>query len=150
LTAWELAGEEVPVSVNVDAAVAHLMKTEQIGWIIVGADRIAANGDVASRIGTYQLAILAMHHGVRFMVVAPASSIDMSLDCGEDIPLEERADSEVLSLGGQLIAAQVRAVNPVFDVTPADLIDAIVTEKGIVERPDAEKLAQLLCRKRLH
>ena len=150
LTAWELTGDEVPLSVNVDAAVAHLMKTEQIGWIIVGAERITANGDVANRIGTYQLAILAMHHGVRFMVVAPTSTIDMNLDCGEDIPLEERADTEVLSLGGQRIAAQVRAVNPVLDVTPADLIDAIVTEKGIVERPDAEKIAHLMCRKRLH
>lgn len=150
LTAWELGGDAMPVSLNVDAAVAHLMKTEQVGWIIVGADRIAANGDVANRIGTYQLAILAMHHGVRFMVVAPTSAIDMQLDCGEDIPLEEQANSDGLDLGGQSLVAQVRAVNPAFDVTPADLIDAIVTEKGYVERPDAQKLAQLMCRKRLH
>ncbi|MNJ71028.1 Methylthioribose-1-phosphate isomerase [compost metagenome] len=91
-----------------------------------------------------------MHHGVRFMVVAPTSTIDLRLDCGEDLPLEERAGSEVLRLGGQRLAARVKAANPGFDVTPADLIDALVTEKGIVERPDAKKLAQLMCRKRLH
>ena len=150
LTAWELAGDGVSVSLNVDSAAAHLMRSEAIGWIIVGADRITANGDVANKIGTYQLAVLAMHHGVRFMVVAPSSTIDMALDCGEDIPIEERAGTEILSVGGQRIAAEVEALNPVFDVTPADLIDVIVTEKGIVERPDAEKMAQLMSRKRLH
>ena len=91
-----------------------------------------------------------MHHGVRFMVVAPSSTIDMSLEEGEDIPIEERDGRELLDVGGQRIAAEVHAVNPVFDVTPADLIDAIVTEKGVVERPDAAKMAQLMCRKRLH
>jgi methylthioribose-1-phosphate isomerase len=150
LTAWELAGEGVPVSLNVDSAAAHLMKTENITWVIVGADRITANGDVANKIGTYQLAVNAMHHGVRFMVVAPSSTIDMNLDDGEDIPIEERDGRELLDVGGQRIAADVHAVNPVFDVTPADLIDAIVTEKGVVERPDAAKMAQLMCRKRLH
>ncbi|MBM7060837.1 S-methyl-5-thioribose-1-phosphate isomerase [Pseudomonas sp. UL073] len=150
LTAWELAGEGVPVSLNVDSAAAHLMKTQGITWVIVGADRITANGDVANKIGTYQLAVCAMHHGVRFMVVAPSSTIDMSLESGEDIPIEERAGSELLEMGGRRVAAEVAAVNPVFDVTPADLIDVIVTERGIVERPDAAKLAQLMCRKRLH
>ncbi|BAU75620.1 S-methyl-5-thioribose-1-phosphate isomerase [Metapseudomonas furukawaii] len=150
LTAWELANEGVPVSLNADAAAAHLMKTAGITWVIVGADRITANGDVANKIGTYQLAVNAMHHGVRFMVVAPSSTIDMALESGDDIPIEERDGSELLDLGGRRIAAEVHAVNPVFDVTPADLIDAIVTEKGVVERPDAAKMAQLMCRKRLH
>lgn len=150
LTAFELVGEGIPVSLNADSAAAHLMKSGQITWVIVGADRITANGDVANKIGTYQLAVLAMHHGVRFMVVAPSSTIDMSLAHGEDIPIEERAGSELLEVNGQRFAAEVAAFNPVFDVTPADLIDAIVTEKGIVERPDTEKMAALMNRKRLH
>lgn len=150
LTAWELAGEGIPVSLNADSAAAHLMKTKGITWVIVGADRITANGDVANKIGTYQLAVSAMHHGVRFMVVAPSSTIDMGLESGDDIPIEERDGRELLEVGGQRMAAGVEAVNPVFDVTPADLIDFIVTEKGVVERPDAAKMAQLMCRKRLH
>lgn len=150
LTAWELAEEGVPVTLNADAAAAHLMKTRGITWVIVGADRITANGDVANKIGTYQLAVVAMHHGVRFMVVAPSSTIDMSLESGEDIPIEERDGRELLEVGGRRVAAEVEAVNPVFDVTPADLIDAIVTERGVVERPTAEKLAELMSRKRLH
>ncbi|MFI8747760.1 S-methyl-5-thioribose-1-phosphate isomerase [Pseudomonas sp. NPDC077186] len=150
LTAWELAGDGVPVSLNADAAAAHLMKTKGISWVIVGADRITANGDVANKIGTYQLAVNAMHHGVRFMVVAPSSTIDMALESGEDIVLEERGGAELLEVAGQRVAADVPVVNPVFDVTPADLIDYIVTEKGVVERPDSAKMAQLMCRKRLH
>ncbi len=136
LTAWELANEGIPVSLNVDSAAAHLMKTENITWVIVGADRITANGDVANKIGTYQLAVNAMHHGVRFMVVAPSPTIDMNLESGEDIPIEERDGRELLEIGGRRVAAEVDAYNPVFDVTPADLIDAIVTERGVVERPD--------------
>ncbi len=150
LTAWELAGEGIPVTLNADSAAAHLMKMRGITWVIVGADRITANGDVANKIGTYQLAVLAMHHGVRFMVVAPSSTIDMELESGEDIPIEERAGHELLEVNGQRFAADVEAFNPVFDVTPADLIDAIVTEKGVVERPNAAKLAALMSRKRLH
>ncbi|WP_417787437.1 S-methyl-5-thioribose-1-phosphate isomerase [Stutzerimonas xanthomarina] len=150
LTAWELAGEGVPVMLNADSAAAHLMKTRGITWVIVGADRITANGDVANKIGTYQLAVLAMHHGVRFMVVASSSTIDMELESGDDIPIEERAGRELLEVNGHRFAADVEAFNPVFDVTPADLIDAIVTEKGIVERPNAAKLAALMSRKRLH
>ncbi|NHN77276.1 S-methyl-5-thioribose-1-phosphate isomerase [Azotobacter chroococcum] len=150
LTAWELAEEGVPVSLNVDGAAAHLMKTRGITWVIVGADRITAEGDVANKIGTYQLAVVAMHHGVRFMVVAPSSTIDMSLQGGEEIPIEERDGRELLEVGGKRVAAAVEAVNPVFDVTPADLIDAIVTERGVVERPNAAKMAELMSRKRLH
>jgi len=150
LTAWELAGEGIPVTVNVDAAAAHLMKTKGVTWVVVGAERITANGDVANRIGTYQLAVNAMHHGVRFMVVAPSSSIDMSLASGEDIPCEECAGEELLEIAGRRMGEGIAGCNPLFDVTPADLIDAIVTEKGVVERPDAAKMAQLMCRKRLH
>jgi methylthioribose-1-phosphate isomerase len=150
LTAWELANEGIPVSLNADSAAAHLMKTRGITWVIVGADRIAANGDVANKIGTYQLAVNAMHHGVRFMVVAPSSTIDMALESGDDIPIEERDGRELLEVNGQRVAAGVEAVNPVFDVTPADLIDFIVTEKGVVERPDTAKMTRLMCRKRLH
>jgi methylthioribose-1-phosphate isomerase len=148
LTAWELANEGIPVTINVDSAAAHLMKTKGITWVIVGADRITANGDVASKIGTYHLAVAAMHHGVRFMVVAPSSSIDLSLASGDEILIEERDTRELLDVSGQTL--ELDAINPVFDVTPADLIDVIVTEKGIVERPDTAKLTQLMCRKRLH
>lgn len=150
LTAWELAEEAVPVTLIADSAAAHLMKERGIGWVIVGADRIAANGDVINKIGTYQLAVNAMHHGVRFMVVAPSSSIDMTCEAGDDTVLEERDASELLSLAGQPVGAQVDVFNPVFDVTPADLVDAIVTEKGVVERPDSEKMALLMSRRHLH
>ncbi|MES2870644.1 MAG: S-methyl-5-thioribose-1-phosphate isomerase [Pseudomonadota bacterium] len=150
LTAWELASDGIPVVLNIDSAAGHIMKTKGVTWVIVGADRITANGDVANRIGTYQLAVNAMHHGVRFMVVAPSSSIDMGLASGDDIPIEERAGSELLDVGGKRVGADVQTFNPIFDVTPADLIDVIVTEKGVVERPDAAKIAQLMCRKRLH
>ncbi len=150
LTAWELSNEGIPVTVTADSAAAYLMKTKGITWVVVGADRITANGDVANKIGTYQLAVAAMHHGVRFMVVAPSSTIDMNLANGEDIPIEERDANELLEVAGRRLGVDVNAFNPVFDVTPADLIDAIVTEKGIVERPDTAKMAQLMCRKRLH
>ncbi|TDV70386.1 S-methyl-5-thioribose-1-phosphate isomerase [Pseudomonas sp. LP_7_YM] len=150
LTAWELASESIPVTVTADSAAAHLMKTKGITWVIVGADRITANGDVANKIGTYQLAVAAMHHGVRFMVVAPSSTIDLNLASGDDIPIEERDASELLEVCGRGLGNDIGAFNPVFDVTPADLIDVIVTEKGVVERPDTARLAQLMCRKRLH
>ena len=120
LTAWELVNEEIPVTLNADSAAAHIMKTKGVTWVIVGADRITANGDVANKIGTYQLAVNAMHHGVRFMVVAPSSTIDMNLASGEDIALEERDAGELLEVGGKRIGEGVEAFNPVFDVTPAD------------------------------
>lgn len=151
LTAWELMREGIPVSLNVEGAAGHIMKTQDISWVIVGADRITANGDVANKIGTYNLAVLALHHGVRFMVVAPSSTIDMTLEHGDDIPIEERGPDEVVSVKGQRVAPEgVDVFNPVFDVTPADLIDVIVTEKGIVERPNAEKMASLMNNDRLH
>jgi len=150
LTAWELAGEQVPVMLNADSAAAHLMKTRGITWVIVGADRISANGDVVCKIGTYQLAVLAMHHGVRFMVVAPTSSIDMALETGDESPIEERAGTELLEVNGCCFAPDIDTFNPVFDVTPADLIDVLITERGIIERPSATKIAALMSRRRLH
>lgn len=150
LTAWELQREGINACVHVDSAAGHLMKTRDITWVIVGADRIAANGDVINKIGTYALSILAMHHGLRFMVVAPSSSIDMGLENADEVVLEERDAEEVFVLGEQSVDAGVPALNPVFDVTPADLIDVIVTEKGIVERPDTKKLADLMSHRHLH
>ena len=148
LTAWELAGQGIPVAVNADSAGAHILKTKGVTWVVVGADCIAANGDVISKIGTYQLAVCAMHHGVRFMVVASSSTLDLMMATGDDVALEQRDVGELLEVDGQRL--DVAAFNPVFDVTPADLIDVIVTEKGVVERPDVAKLARLMCRKRLH
>lgn len=137
LTAWELQQEGIPVTLNADSAAAQILRQGDVRWVIVGADRITANGDVANKIGTYSLAILARHHGVRFMVVAPSSTVDMALASGDDIPIEERDGTEVRTVRGVAIAPEgVEVFNPVFDVTPANLIDAIVTENGVIERPD--------------
>jgi len=145
LTAWELHREGIPVVLNADVAAAHLMRQGEIKWVIVGADRITANGDVANKIGTYGLAVLARHHGVRFMVVAPCSTVDMALESGADIPIEQRGGDEVRQLMGVTVApAGVDVFNPVFDVTPAELIDVIVTEAGVVERPDRAALQSLM------
>lgn len=144
LTAWELVGEQIPSLLNVDSAAAHVLQQGEITWVIVGADRITANGDVANKIGTYQLAVLARHHQVKFMVVAPSSTIDMQLSSGVQIPIEQRQGEEILALAGQRVAAQIDAYNPVFDVTPAELIDVIVTERGVVEQPSLEKMQALM------
>jgi methylthioribose-1-phosphate isomerase len=121
------------------------MKLGKVQWVIVGADRITANGDVANKIGTYSLAVNAKRHDVKFMVVAPLSTIDMKLSSGAEIPIEQRPASEVLSLGTQRVAADgAQAWNPSFDVTPAELIDAIVTEKGVVRNPNRERMQALL------
>ena len=143
LTAWELVRDAIPVKLMADGAAASRMASGGIGWVIVGSDRIAANGDVANKIGTYGLAVAARHHGVRFMVAAPTSTIDMQTPDGAAIPIEERPADEVLQFAGQRTAAEgAGAWNPVFDVTPAGLVDAIVTERGVIERPDREKVAQ--------
>ena len=137
LTVWELQQDGIDATLIADAAASHLMKTGQVQWVIVGADRICANGDVANKIGTYQLAIAARYHGVKFMVVAPSSTVDMDTASGDLIEIEERDPSEMLGIGGvRIVAEGIRAWNPVFDVTPAELIDAIVTERGVVERPN--------------
>lgn len=143
LTAWELERDGIPVSLLVDSAAAARMALGGIDWVIVGSDRIAANGDVANKIGTYSLAVAAKYHGIRFMVAAPTSTIDMSVASGAEIPIETRAADEVLSCAGQRVAAAgVDAWNRVFDVTPASLVDAIVTEKGVIHSPNAKKLAE--------
>ena len=142
LTAWELARDHIAVRLMADSAAAARMAAGGVSWVIVGSDRIAANGDVANKIGTYGLAVAARHHGVKFMVAAPTSTIDMDTPDGSAIPIEERPAEEVLQcLGQRTTAAGVGAWNPVFDVTPAALVDAIVTERGIIERPDRAKLA---------
>jgi methylthioribose-1-phosphate isomerase len=116
-----------------------------VQWVIVGADRIAANGDTANKIGTYSTAILARHHGIRFMVVAPTSTVDLDTPDGSQIPIEQRPDTEVLQAGGVRVAPTgAQAWNPAFDVTPAELIDAIVTERGVVLSPTRTSMAALM------
>ncbi len=141
LTVWELHQDGIDATLIADSAAAHLMKTGRVQWVVVGADRICANGDTANKIGTYQLAIAARHHGVKFMVVAPSSTVDMDTASGELIEIEERDPAELLAFRGtRTVAEGVDAWNPVFDVTPHALIDAIVTERGVVERPDADRM----------
>lgn len=147
LTAWECVKDKIPVTLLVDGAGAALMKSGKVKWLIVGSDRIAANGDVANKIGTYHAAVAAKYHGVKVMVVAPTSTVDMSLESGDLIPIEQRSADEVLGLGGQRVAAEgAGAWNPAFDVTPAELVDAIVTEKGVVLRPDRQKMAEMMAK----
>ena len=141
LTVWELQQDGISATLIADSAAAHLMKTAAVQWVIVGADRICANGDTANKIGTYQLAIAARHHGVKFMVVAPSSTVDMDTASGDLIEIEERDPAEMLGIGGvRVVAEGIHAWNPVFDVTPGELIDAIVTEKGVIEQPTVEKM----------
>lgn len=145
LTAWELMHDNIPVILQSDSVAAQLMQQGKIDWVVVGSDRIAANGDVANKIGTYGLAVLAKYHNVKFMVAAPTSTIDMNIDHGGDIPIEQRAAVEVTSIAGNAIAVEgVNAINPAFDVTPAKLVDAIVTEKGVVLNPDHKKILKLM------
>jgi len=141
LTVWELLEDGIPATLIADSAGAHLMKTGAVQWLIVGADRICANGDTANKIGTYTHAIAARHHGVKVMVVAPSSTVDMATATGDDIHIEERDGSELLGISGtRTVAEGVGAFNPVFDVTPAGLIDALVTEKGVILAPDVAKM----------
>jgi len=141
LTAWELQQDGIPPTLIADSAAAHLMKTGAVQWLIVGADRICANGDTANKIGTYAHAISAKHHGVKVMVVAPSSTVDMATPHGDDIEIELRDARELLFAAGQRVVAEgVAAWNPVFDVTPGSLIDVIVTEKGVIERPDEARM----------
>lgn len=132
LTAWELEQAGVPYRVQPDGAAAAAMARGLVDCVLVGADRIAANGDVANKIGTYSLAIVAAHHGVPFVVVAPTSTVDKTIAAGADIAIEERAAAELTEFGGTTIAPEGSAVfNPAFDVTPAALITAVVTEDGV-------------------
>ncbi len=148
LTLWELQRDRIPATLIVDSAAATIMKNRQVQWVIVGADRIAANGDVANKIGTYSLAILARYHDVRFMVVAPVSTIDPALQDGRDIRIEVRDPSELLPdiyRGDPCVGAW----NPVFDVTPAKLVDVIVTERGAIHNPDRAGVARVLAARHL-
>lgn len=147
LTAWELVADHIPVTLVVEGAASYLLSRGEVRWVIVGADRIARNGDTANKIGTYNLAVTARYHGVKFMVVAPTSTIDTNIASGAEIPIENRSAEEVLFHARQRVAAEgARAWNPAFDVTPASLIDAIVTERGVVLDPSAEKMAALLAK----
>lgn len=145
LTAWELTQRKIPVTVLADAAAAHLLKTKQIGCCIVGADRITANGDTANKIGTYGLALLAKAHNVPFFVAAPSSTFDLALPTGDKIPIEERDEDEILQpFGFKSTPASARGFNPAFDVTPAQLITAIITERGIIRNVNIQTVADVL------
>jgi methylthioribose-1-phosphate isomerase len=136
LTAFELMQEGIPVTVIADSAAGSLMRQGKVDLVITGADRIASNGDVANKIGTYQVAVLARENRIPFYVAAPLSTIDMSLKSGEQIPVEERKGSEISYFGRRLIGPKgVKAFNPAFDVTPSKYVSAVITEKGIVKAP---------------
>jgi len=144
LTAWELMKDGIPTTVISDNMAGAMMKQGKIGAIVVGADRIAANGDVANKIGTYTLAVLAKEHGIPFYVAAPFSSIDLEMPDGDQIPIEQRNPKEVTHMAGKAIAPEgVQVENPAFDVTPAKYVSAIVTERGIVRAPYEEALRRL-------
>lgn len=143
LTAWELAREGVACSVLVEGAAAGLMQRGDIDWVITGADRITANGDVANKVGTLMLATLARQFGVRMMVVAPVSTLDPATPSGDRIEIEERPADEIWGSVGITAPEGVDAFNPVFDVTPAELIDVIVTERGVIEPPFDGRIAAL-------
>jgi methylthioribose-1-phosphate isomerase len=136
LTAWELQNEGIPVCLISDSSAAWTIKTKGIRTVVVGADRIAANGDVANKIGTYSVALAARENGAKFIVAAPTTTLDPEAPSGDSIPIEERASEEVTTLGSQRWAPEgVEVFNPAFDVTPAGLITAIVTEMGVMEPP---------------
>lgn len=144
ITAFELAEEEIPVTVLCDSMAAYAMARGLVQFVIVGADRIARNGDAANKIGTYGLAILARHHRIPFYMAAPLSTFDPDLRSGEQIPIEQRPAVEVTQFNGiQVVPEGVPVLNPAFDVTPAKLIDAFITEKGILRPPFEESLANL-------
>ena len=143
LTAWELHEGGVPLTLITDNMVGHFLKTGKVGAVVVGADRIAANGDTANKIGTYQIAVLARENSVPFYVAAPISTLDLSIASGESIPIEERPAEEVTHIRGVQIAPAVEAANPAFDVTPARLITAIITERGVATAPYRDSLARI-------
>jgi len=144
LTVWELQQDSIPTTLITDNMAGHFLKSGRIGCVIVGADRIAANGDVANKIGTYSVAVLAKENGVPFFVAAPISTLDLTLATGEQIPIEERAAAEVTHVFGAAIAPDGTTVaNPAFDVTPNRYISAIVTERGVARAPFLESLSRL-------
>jgi len=149
LTAWELDQEHIPHELITDNMAAHLMKTERVSAVIVGCDRVVANGDTANKIGTYSLAILAQYHEIPFYVAMPLSTLDLSKKTGMEIVIEERPSEEVVTFAGKRIAPKkTRARHPAFDVTPGILITALITEKGVVKPPFGENLRSLRGRQR--
>jgi methylthioribose-1-phosphate isomerase len=143
LTAWELHRDGIPLTLITDNMVGHFLKTGGVGAVVVGADRIAGNGDTANKIGTYGIAVLAREHRIPFYVAAPISTLDLSISTGEQIPIEERAEDEVTHIGGMRVSPPVRAAHPAFDVTPSRLISAIITERGVARAPYDESLRAL-------
>ncbi|MDP2878978.1 MAG: S-methyl-5-thioribose-1-phosphate isomerase [Sulfuricella sp.] len=144
LTAWEMVQENIPVTLITDNMAGHLMAHGEVDAVIVGTDRVAANGDVANKIGTYMVAVLARRHNIPFYVACPLSTIDLNLASGAEIPIEERAPEEVTGFRDcQWAAHGVKVRNPAFDVTPAELVTALITERGVVREPDREKIATL-------
>ena len=145
LTVWELEQDGIPATLITDNMAGHFLKSGRIGCVLVGADRIAANGDVANKIGTYSLAVLARENGVPFYVAAPISTLDLTLPSGDQIPIEQRSPSEVTHIQGVCIAPEGIAVeNPAFDVTPNRYVTAIITERGIARPPYEESLRGLV------
>lgn len=145
LTAWELMQRQIPATIICDSMAGHVMSSRKISAVIVGADRITANGDVANKIGTYSLAVLAKYHHIPFYVAAPSSTFDLTLESGEQIPIEERDPREITEPGGVRIAPEGAAVyNPAFDVTPASLVTALITERGIIQPVNRDNILNLL------
>jgi methylthioribose-1-phosphate isomerase len=136
LTAWELAREDIPVTLITDSMAGHFLKSGEIDCVVVGADRIAANGDVANKIGTYMVAVAAHENNIPFYVAAPLSTVDLTLNSGDKIPIESRADEEITHFRGELIAPEgVKVANPAFDVTPHRYVSAIITDSGVAREP---------------
>jgi methylthioribose-1-phosphate isomerase len=145
LTAWELKKDRIPVTIITDGMAGHFMQRGMISAVIVGADRTAANGDVANKIGTYTIAVLAARHRIPFYVAAPTSTVDLACPSGGEIPIEERSGREVTHVGERQIAPSgVKVLNPAFDVTPHGLITAIITERGVARAPYTKSLARLI------
>ena len=145
LTVWELTERGIPTTLICDNMAASIMAKKEIDAVIVGADRIASNGDTANKIGTYNVAIIAKYHKIPFYVAAPASTFDLTLKTGEEIPIEERSSDEVRAFGGKnMTVKSVKVKNPAFDVTPAKLITAIITEKGVIKKPNRKKIIKML------
>lgn len=145
LTAWELAKDDIPVTVITDNMAGHIMKSGKVDCVVVGADRIAANGDTANKIGTYMVAVLAHRNNIPFYVAAPITTLDLSIELGEQIPIEERAEREVTHIGNHQLGPDGVAVhNPAFDVTPNELIAAIITDKGVARPSYLESLRALV------
>ena len=150
LTVWELQQDGIPTTLITDNMAGHFMKSGRIGCVVVGADRIAGNGDVANKIGTYSVAVLAKENGVPFFVAAPVSTLDLTLASGDQIPIEQRAAAEVTHVFGHAVAPEGTAVeNPAFDVTPARYVTAIITENGVARAPYEESLKQMVLGERV-